>query len=57
MATTSAQTGYNWSRSFTENPAITTTYDYRLHYLGEAGVAASYSATLSLTFLKPCPPP
>jgi hypothetical protein len=57
VATTSEQTADNWSRSFTENPAVTTTYDYRLHYLGEAGVAPSYSATLSLTFLKPCPAP
>lgn len=55
--TTSAQSGYNWSHSFSENPAITTTYDYRIRQLGEAGISPAPNLVFSITFLKPCPPP
>lgn len=58
LSTTSATTGNNWTRSFTENPGITQAFDYRVHYKGLVGaLAASYSSTFTLTFLKPCPPP
>ena len=33
-------------------------YDYRVHFKGIAStMAASYSGVITLTFLKPCPPP
>jgi len=55
LATNTAQTGYNWTRSFTENPAVTTAYDYKLHFLGQSGIASSYSPVFTLTFVH-CPP-
>ena len=58
VLTTSAASGNNWTRSFTENPGSTLAYDYRIHFKGLSGsLAASYSSTITLTFLKPCPPP
>jgi hypothetical protein len=58
MTTTSATSGNNWTRAFTENPGITMAYDYRVHFKGIAStMAASYSGVITLTFLKPCPPP
>jgi hypothetical protein len=54
VTTTSASTGNNWTRSFTENPTVDTYYDYRLHFLGEAGLASSYSSVITLLFLNPC---
>lgn len=54
---TNANTGTNWSRSFTENGTSgSVTYDYRAHYKGEAGVDAAYSGVVSLTWkAPPCP--
>lgn len=54
VTTSSAATGNNWSRSFTENPGVDTSYDYRLHFLGEAGLASKYSSVITLLFLNPC---
>ena len=54
VTTSSASTGNNWIRSFTENPGIDTYYDYRLHFLGEGGLASSYSSVITLLFLNPC---
>lgn len=54
---TNANTGNNWSRSFTENGTSgSTTYDYRAHFKGDAGVDPVYSSTVSLTWkAPPCP--
>jgi hypothetical protein len=57
-ATSGATSGNNWTKSFTESPGSTTSYDYRVHYKGQGtGLNPSYSATITLTFLNPCPPP
>ena len=51
-----ANTGTNWSRSFTENGTSgSVTYDYRAHYRGETGVDPAYSGVVSLTWRYPCP--
>lgn len=46
------QTGNNWSRSFSES--VGGTYNYRIRFVGEAGLAYS-EKILTLTFLSPCP--
>jgi hypothetical protein len=56
ITTTTAQTGNNWSYSFSESSAGS--YDYRVHFLGLAGsIASSYSSVIQLTFIdaSPCP--
>lgn len=54
---TNANTGNNWTRSFTQSGSSgSITYDYRAHYKGEAGVDPVYSSTVSLTWkAPPCP--
>ena len=53
---TNANTGNNWSRSFTESGTSgSITYDYRVRYLGEAGVDPVTSGVVSLTWRFPCP--
>jgi hypothetical protein len=54
---TNSTGGNNWSHSFSENPAVTTSYAYRVHFKGQTGLDPDYSATFVLTFLRPCPPP
>lgn len=49
VTTTAVASGNNWTRSFTENPSVDTLYDYRLHFLGEAGgLASDYSSVITL---------
>lgn len=51
-----ANTGNNWSRSFTESGGSTSvTYDYLARYRGETGVDAASSGVVSLTWRHPCP--
>jgi hypothetical protein len=51
-----ANTGNNWSRSFTESGGSTSvTYDYRARYRGETGVDPASSGVVSLTWRHPCP--
>jgi hypothetical protein len=54
VTTTSAQTGNNWSYSFSEN--VANTYDYRIRLVAEDGLSSS-SKIITLTFFAPCPPP
>lgn len=54
---TDSTSGNNWSHSLSENPAVTTSYAYRIHFKGQTGLDPDYSATFVLTFLRPCPPP
>lgn len=52
---TSAGTGNNWSRSFSQTGSSgSITYDYRAHYKGEAGVDPGYSSVVSLTWSSVC---
>jgi len=54
---TNANTGNNWSRSFTQaGSSGSITYDYRVRYLVEPGVDAVTSGMVSLTWkAPPCP--
>ena len=56
-AVASNVSGNNWSGSFTVTGSSgSTTYDYRAHFKGEAGVDPVYSGTVSLTWkAPPCP--
>jgi hypothetical protein len=58
-ATSGATSGNNWTKSFSESPGATTTYNYRAHFKGQTpdGLNPSYSTTITITFLRPCPPP
>jgi hypothetical protein len=48
-------TSYNWTRGFTQSPAVKTTYHYRLRFVGGPGVDPVTSATFAVTYLVPCP--
>lgn len=53
FTTSTNQTGYNWSRSFSES--VAGTYNYRVRFAGEAGLAYS-DMILTITYINsPCP--
>lgn len=54
LTTSGATSGNNWSYAFSESPAATTSYNYRIHYASATGVDGNYSPTITLTFRKPC---
>lgn len=46
--TATSASGNNWSKSFTSGGAVT--YEFRVHYNGETGVAASNQPTFTITW-------
>jgi hypothetical protein len=55
LTTSSAASGNNWTRNFTETSA--NTYDYKIHFKGESNrLSPAYSGVITLTFITPCPP-